>query len=84
MMTNGHDYNQRLLKWQYENLKRQGETYRSISERSGVPQATLCETVNGKTRPFPGTIKKTFKAMGLNPNYAFSELKRSQYHLAVL
>lgn len=83
-MANRHDYNQSLLKWQFENLKRQGETYRSLSERSGVPQSTLCETINGATRPFPGTIKKTFVAVGLNPDYAFRSLKKADFHLAVL
>ena len=83
-MAEKHDYNQALLKWQFENLKRQGETYRSISQRSGVPQATLCETINGTTRPYPRTIKRTTKALGLKPEYAFIELKKSQYHLAVL
>jgi hypothetical protein len=85
-MPNSHDYNQKLLKWQFVNLQRQGETYRSISERSGVPQTTLCETVNGTTRPFPGTIKKTFLALGLDPKYAFdTDLKKpSQFRLAVL
>lgn len=83
-MADKHDYHQPLLKWQFENLKRKGETYRSISERSGVPQATLCDTINGTVRPFPKTIKRAFKAVGLNPDYAFSNLKKSQYHLAVL
>jgi len=85
-MRNGHDYNQKLLKWRFEILQRQGETYRSISERSGVPQTTLCETINGTTRPFPGTIKKTYLAVGLNPKYAFDhDLKKpSQFRLAVL
>lgn len=85
-MRNGHDYNQKLLKWQFDNLKRKGETYRSLSERSGVPQTTLCETVNGTTRPFPATIKKAFLALGLNPKYAFDhDLKnKSQFPVAVL
>lgn len=83
-MLNGHDYNQKLLKWQFDNLKREGQTYRTLSEGSGVPQATLCDVINGKVKPFPSTIKKTFLAVGLDPDYAFRELKRSQYHLAVL
>ena len=83
-MSADHDYNQKLLKWRYETLKRQGQTYRALSEDSGVPQATLCDVINGKVRPFPNTIKKTFLAVGLDPQYAFSDLKRSQYHLAVL
>lgn len=83
-MSDLHDYNQPLLKWQFENLKKQGETYRSISERSGVPQATLCDTINGTTRPFPKTIKRTFLAVGLNPDYAFRDLKKRNFHLAVL
>ena len=81
-----HAYNQRLLKWRFDELKRQGETYRSISERSGVPQATLCDTINGTTRPFPETIIKTYKAVGLKTEYAFNhDLKRkADFHLAVL
>lgn len=79
-----HDYHQPLLKWQFDQLKRQGETYRSLSVRSGVPQATLCDVINGNVRPFPNTIKKTFLAVGLDPKYAYSDLKKRQFHLAVL
>jgi len=83
-MAEKHDYHQPLLKWRFTQLKRQGETYHSISERSGVPQATLCDTINGTKRPFPGTIKKTFLALRLNPQYAYSDLKKRDFHLAVL
>lgn len=85
-MPNKHAYNQPLLKWRFGQLKLRGETYRSISERSGVPQATLCDTINGTTRPFPETIIKTFEAVGLKTEYAFNhKLKRKDdFHLAVL
>jgi len=85
-MANRHAYNQPLLKWRFDQLKLKGETYRSISERSGVPQATLCDTINGTTRPFPETIIRTFAAVGLNTDYAFNHnLKRVRdFHLAVL
>lgn len=85
-MANKHAYNQKLLKWRFDELKRRGETYRSISVRSRVPQATLCDTINGTTRPFPETIQKTFVALGLNPKYAFDPdlKKKDDFHLAVL
>ena len=83
-MAEKHDYHQPLLKWRFDQLKLQGETYRSISVRSRVPQATLCDVINGNVRPFPNTIKKTFLAVGLNPHYAFSDLKKRDFHLAVL
>lgn len=85
-MAKKHVYNQKLLKWRLTELRRQGETYRSISERTGVPQATLCDLANGTTRPFAETVIKTFQAVGLNTDYAFNHnLKtKDDFHLAVL
>lgn len=79
-------YRHDLLEWQFKRLKREGETLRSISRRSGVPQATLCDTINGTTRPFPITIVRVYKALGLDPSFAFNfDLKtKTEFRSAVL
>lgn len=78
-------YRRDLAEWQYKRLKRTGESYTKISKRTGVSKATLCDVVRGTTNPYPATITKAFEALGLNPKYALDfDLKKSQFHLAVL
>jgi hypothetical protein len=78
-------YRRDLLEWRFKRLKKSGESYTTISKRSGVSKATLCDMVRGTTRPFPETITKTFEAFGLNPKYALDfDLKPRQFSQAVL
>lgn len=79
------DYRHDLLQWQLKKLKREGESYTTISKRSGVPKATLWDTINAASKPELETITRTFQALRLNPKYALDfDLKKSQFHLAVL
>lgn len=78
-------YRTDLLQWQYQRLKRRGESYTTISKRHKVSKATLCDTVRGTTRPFPETINKVFEALELDPKFALDHgLRKSQFRLAVV
>lgn len=79
------DYRYDLLKWRLKQLQDEGHSYRTLSAESGVPISTFCDTVRGATRPFPETIKRVFKALGLNPKYAMDfQLKKKNFDSAVL
>lgn len=41
-------------------------TQKALSERSGVPQATISRTLKGKSTPETGTLAKLFGALGLS------------------
>jgi len=82
-MNQKENFRNDLIEWRRKKINM---SFARWSEASGLSRSTLYELVKGSTfSPTASTIEKASRALGLNPKYALdSELKRSQFHLAVL
>lgn len=82
------NYRHDLLRWRRQ---RTGDTYAALAYKTGLSRMAVCDTVRGKNSrndavdPYASTIMKTFKALGLDPKYAFDfKIKERQFRRAVV
>lgn len=82
------NYRHDLLRWRREQT---GATYAELATRTGLSRMAVCDAVRGRNSrndavdPYASTIMKTFKALGLDPKYAFDfKLKERQFRRAVV
>lgn len=76
------NYRHDLLRWR---RKLTGDSYQDLADISGLSRTTLCDTVRGVIDPSASTIKKTYKALGLDPKYALDfSLRKSEFPCAVI
>jgi transcriptional regulator with XRE-family HTH domain len=47
----------------------------ALSRRSGVANSVICQLEKGKVYPFPGWRKKLAKALDVDPEILFTEVK---------
>lgn len=72
-------YRHDLLRWRRQQT---GDSYATIAAKARISRMAVCDTVRGRNSrndevdPTGSTIKRTFKAMGLDPKYAFDDTLR--------
>ena len=62
------EYRYDLLEWRREKT---GESYNLIADRCGLSKSTVWLIIGGRTNPTASNINGVFKAMGLDPKFAF-------------
>ena len=61
--------------------EKQNLTKAELSRRSGVSKSTLCRLEKGKIYPYPGWKKKLAKALEVDPEILFEEVKEQKVDL---